>query len=533
MGEYIAMPKLDMSMENGSIVKWLVKEGDLLNTGDNFVEVETGKVSIEVDSTAGAGTVLAIYFDEGDSVECGTPLLFIGRDGETAPPREEAISQKSGQDALPAKAKPAQQPEWDFDLAVIGAGPAGYSCAVQAKRRGMRVALFDAGDAKGFLPSDGRLTLNAAIAKARAKGCKWPLHANRIAAGAESAGERISYATQLGVRLVKEAAWLPSVHTVATKSATYTAASIVFACGAQQAKGAIRGDGSVPVALAEEALRIPKAPKRAAIGNCGAVGLEIAYLLRRCGTDVAVHCEGDSLLEGFDGEAESLLARHMEGEGIQILYRSASAFASGGAICFANSERIPSDLYLAAPSRTCSGVDTPLTFARDENGFYKVNEFFETSISSVYAIGAAIGRRFTEQGAAQDGRQLADSLCGQQKPLHLNAVPECVYAPPEAAWLGLTERAAKLAGIPVKVARREFQSQDSDVGTGFVKVVADSRFDEIVGVHIVGKGAPDIIAEAAIAVNSELCCSDVASACAALSTFSFAFVAACEEAASY
>ena len=91
MGKYMRMPKLDMSMEEGQILKWMVQVGDKTKRGDIVVEVETGKVALEVDNPTADGTVLALYVEEGEDVKVNTPIMYIGEEGEVPPTKEEAL----------------------------------------------------------------------------------------------------------------------------------------------------------------------------------------------------------------------------------------------------------------------------------------------------------------------------------------------------------------------------------------------------------------------------------------------------------
>ena len=139
MGNFSMMPKLGMTMTEGLIVRWLVKEGDQISTGDNIFEVETDKTTLEVDSLE-AGVVLKTYYPEGASVPVNTPVAYIGAAGEKAPELSEFQQEAAVAEPAPeAKAEPApSQPVEEeksahaYDLAVIGAGPGGYVAAIRA-----------------------------------------------------------------------------------------------------------------------------------------------------------------------------------------------------------------------------------------------------------------------------------------------------------------------------------------------------------------------------------------------------------------
>lgn len=142
MGKYMLMPKLDMSMEEGQILKWMCKVGDKIKRGDIVVEVETGKVALEVDNPTADGTVLALYVEEGDNVKVNEPIMFIGKKGSTPPTKEQAQMLTNPDKKVESKPK-KQEKEYDYDLAVIGAGPGGYVCAIRAAQLGAKVVIFE------------------------------------------------------------------------------------------------------------------------------------------------------------------------------------------------------------------------------------------------------------------------------------------------------------------------------------------------------------------------------------------------------
>ena len=169
MGQYILMPKLDMSMEKGIIVEWLVQEGDMIRKGDYIVEIETGKVSIQIDNTSVEGTVLKLYYELEDEVDVYTPIMYVGKPGEETPsaedakafvPDEQLESDKNGQDN-------ADQIVYDYDLIVIGGGPGGYTCAIKAAQLGKKTVIIEKDEIGGVCLNRGCIPTKAFIKNAQ------------------------------------------------------------------------------------------------------------------------------------------------------------------------------------------------------------------------------------------------------------------------------------------------------------------------------------------------------------------------------
>jgi len=514
MGEYISMPKLDMSMENATIVEWLVSVGDYLPTGTNFVEVETGKVSIEVDSTAQPGTVLMIYYEEGDTVDVGVPIAYVGEAGETAPPKKEALSTAAAN--LEPTFLPKESPRaYEFDLAVIGGGPAGYSCAMEAAKRQKRVALFEAGEGGGArlfgrLPEPEKAPGSFAEAKAR------------LARKAESMQAQMAKELEdAGVQVILEKAHLPAPGLVASESKAISAEHIAIATGSACEHTAIPSDGSVRFLYGEEAFRLEKAPKSVAIAPSSIWGVEAACLLASFGASVAVLSKSSRLFEGLDEDVEKALLKSLEEKGVRFVANAVAQKAENGTLILADGRTLEAGLCIAGEGKRCRQVENALGLSAGASGFYTTDASFQTHKSGIYAIGAASGQCGSDEEAFYAGASLAAALFGGEEAATPAFIAKRITSPLGAAWVGLAREEAERRGIPCKVCKIGGQAN------GFVKVIADSRWGEIVGVHAVGEGAEEIATLASLAMNGELSLHEVAQSAFYYPSASQAFFLAC------
>lgn len=301
--------------------------------------------------------------------------------------------------------------------------------------------------------------------------------------------------------------------------------------GTYGAKHIIIATGSVPRVLphipidgvhyvtSDEMLTVSAPPKRLIIMGAGAVGVEFASVFSRFGSDCTVVEMQDRLVPVEDAEISAEFGRILQKRGVRARTgtKLVNSRLDGGIIhatfqtADGSTEEQQAEMMLVAigraPQTDDLGLDS-IDVARDAGGFLAVDGLMRTATGNVYAIGDVVRTPWLAHVASSEGVLAVDHLAGLHAvPINYKLTPGCTYSSPEIGSVGLTERAAKEAGYAVKVGKFPFSAVpkarilgDTD---GFVKIVADARYDEVLGVHIVGPHATDLIAEACVALRLE------------------------------
>jgi glutathione reductase (NADPH) len=397
---------------------------------------------------------------------------------------------------------------YDVDLFVIGGGSGGVRGARVAAEHGARVAIAEASKwggtcvVRGCVPK--KLLVYASEVSRHvedARGFGWTIEDGQfdwqaLIAAKDKEITRLSsaYAERLhkaGVRLVEARARLVDPHTVEVAGERVTAANILIATG---------GRARVPQIgtwiTSDEAFHLPSLPKRIAILGGGYIGVEFAHIFAGFGVEVTLVHRETRILRGWDpdiiSEAEKGLVRH----GVKLVTGS-------------DLTGIETDLAMSAIGRT------PLTdglglveagVALDPRGAIIVDEWSRTTAPDIYAIGDVTGRIALTPVAIREGHAVADTLFGgKPTPIHHHLIPTAVFSQPPVAGVGLTEPAAILAGHEPMVFRARFRPMRYSLSGReehvLIKLVVDRKTDRVLGLHVAGVDAPEIVQTAAIAIT--------------------------------
>ncbi len=549
MGEYMLMPKLDMSMEKGTIVSWLVKEGDKIEKNDYVVEVETGKVSIQVDNTVMSGIVLKIYYELGDTVDVNCPILYIGKAGEVPPSKEDAMTY-SLTDTFKEiyRTESAGQDRFDYDLIVLGGGPGGYTCAIRASQLGKKALIIEKNEIGGICLNKGCIPTKSfiknaqvlqTVKNAREMGidipvfkADWKEVLRRKNEVVESLQKGLNVVLkQNNVTVMEGEGRITDKNTVAVGERKITATHVVLATGSRQKKSVFSSDATVDLYFSEEILDLQELPQSMVISGGGVIGLEMAYVFNEYGVKVKVVDSRERIVMSADKEISKFLERELKNSGIEFLLGCSVEKTKNGKVILSDGNAIEAQVLFISDKRKAVVPNCYADIRLTPNHFIQIDENMQTSLENLYAIGDCCGKNLTAQAATRQGNVLAENLFGMKSKINYETIPTCLFSYPEAAWIGLTEEEARGRKIPIKVSKTRFSSVGKALASGqtqgLVKVIADSRWDEILGVHIIGANATDIIAQAAIAITAELCSSDIANTVFAHPTFSEAFMDAC------
>jgi dihydrolipoamide dehydrogenase len=444
-----------------------------------------------------------------------------------------------------------------YDVVIIGAGPGGYVAAIRAAQLGLKTACVEGRDSLGgtclnigCIPSKALLQSSEKFAEARHALAEHGIKVGDVGLdlGAMMARkDRVVTTLTRGVEFLfrkNKIDWLKGI-------ARITAPGRVAIAGTDDIQREVEA-GSIVIATGSEstplpgvpideqrilsstgALALDHVPNRLVVIGGGYIGLELGSVWQRLGANVTVVELLDRIVPNMDRELATALQRVLTRQGIEFKLGAKVAqiheAGDGVAIEIEGHERqsLSADAVLVAIGRRpCTkgvGLET-IGVERDAQGRVVVDDGFATSVPGIYAIGDVIRGPMLAHKAMEEGAALAERLAGQKPSIDYNAIPAVVYTWPEVASVGSTEEELKAAGtlyragkFPFTATPRARTNGDTD---GFVKILADSATDRILGAHIIGPDAGTLIAEATLAIEFGASAEDIARTCHAHPTLS-------------
>jgi dihydrolipoamide dehydrogenase len=307
--------------------------------------------------------------------------------------------------------------------------------------------------------------------------------------------------------------------------ATVSAKNVILATGSSPAKLPIPGADGPGVIDSDGALALREIPKSMLIIGGGAVGSEWACVFSAFGTQVTLVEMLPTLLPLEDEDMGKTLARSLQRQGV-IVHTEAKLeeIAQGddglsvGVLTLKDGkqERVSAEKVLIGVGRKPNSADLGLEtlgVTLDRRGFVEVDEYLRTSAGNVYAIGDVTGKQLLAHLASHQGVAAAEAIAGTGHPMDYKAVPACTYTHPEVASVGLSEKKAREQGYDVQVGRFPFQASGRALtygeAEGMVKVVADAKYGELLGMHIIGPQASELIPEATLGIRLEATLEDI------------------------
>lgn len=533
----VKMPQLGLTMEEGTVSKWIKREGDNVKPGDVLAEITTDKLTNEVISET-EGVILKIAAQEGDDVPVKGTLAWIGHPGEEIPGVLPAVP------FVPAAAVTgAAAPVGDKSVIVIGGGPGGYVAAIRAAQLGAKVTVIE----KEHL---GGTCLNV--------GCiptKCLLHSAELAESIRNQGKEIGveveglkvnfpqvikHKNDISQKLTGGVAGLLKMNKVKTIDGEaafvgekklsvkksdgsvdeMTADAIIVATGSVNAQPPIPGLKENPNCIdSTGALSLKELPKSMVVIGGGVIGLELACAYAAFGTRVTVVEAMDHMLPMLDGDLTKIGVAHMKKMGIEFHLecpvQSVEESPVGAKVVCKNKAgetiSFEAEKVLVAIGRRANTASLNLDVGGivSDRGRIIVNDKMQTNVSGVYAIGDCVfGKAQLAHTASAMGEVAAENICGIDAAYDEKTNPTCVYIEPEAASVGLTEEQCKAKGIRYKVGKFPMSANGKALilngGEGLVKIIAGEEYGEILGMHIIGPRATDLIAEGALAIGGEM-----------------------------
>lgn len=441
----------------------------------------------------------------------------------------------------------------EYDVAIIGGGPGGYVAAIRAAQLGLKTALIEKDRVGGVclnwgcVPSKALLT-NAELVRLIQRSQEFGIACDNPRFDFAAAVDRSREVVDRMVSGVEFLLQKSKVDVVKGAGSLKSASEVVVAPAGDlvQAKNVIIASGGfartlpgVPidgltVMTSREALELRQVPESIAIVGGGPIGVEFAYLYASYGARVTIIELLDRLLPLEDEDISRQLERSFKQQGIAFLTGAAvkELRVEGGrarlSVSVAGDERevtAEKALIAAGFGGKSDGIGIEALGVATERGFIQVDDRMKTSVPGVYAIGDVTGKLMLAHVASDQGVIAVEDIAGLEpaKPDYVK-MPRCTYCRPQVASCGLTEAQARERGYQVKTGRFPFRANGKATATGdtegFVKVVAEADYGELLGVHIIGADATDLIAEAALALAMESTLDDLTRTVHAHPTFS-------------
>ena len=440
-----------------------------------------------------------------------------------------------------------------YDVIVIGSGPGGYVAAIRCAQLGLKTACVE-----------GRETLGGTCLNVGCIPSKALLHATHMLHEAEHNFEEMGLKAKAptvdwkqmltykdktietntkGIEFKKNKIdWLkgwgsiPEAGKVKVGDEVHEAKNIIIASGSEPARLPGVEVDEKTVVTSTGALELGKIPKKMVVIGAGVIGLELGSVYARLGTEITVVEYLDVITPGMDPEVQKTFQRMLKKQGLNFVMGAAvqkTEVAKGKATVSYklrkddSEHEIEADAVLVATGRKPvikgMGLDD-LGIKMTERGQIAVNEHWETSVKGVYAIGDVIEGPMLAHKAEDEGMAAAEVIAGKHGHVNYGVIPGVIYTHPEVASVGETEATLKEAGRAYKVGKFSFmgnaRAKAVFAGDGFVKLIADKETDRILGCHIIGPGAGDLIHEVCVAMEFGASAQDLAMTCHAHPTYS-------------
>ncbi len=442
--------------------------------------------------------------------------------------------------------------ENNFDVIIIGGGPGGYVCAIRAAQLGLKTACIESRGSLGgtclnvgCIPSKSLLNLSENFHKAKKDFNQQGIEISDIKLNISKMMSNKNKSIQIltkgveflfkknKVTYLKGKGVLFSKNDVVVynnnKKENYKARNIVIATGSDVASlpGIIIDEKNI--ISSTEALSLNKVPNKLLVIGGGYIGLEMGSVWSRLGAEVTVIEYLDCITPGMDREISQEFQKILIKQGIKFKLNSKVSSVKNKdnsvLVTFTDNktsktETIEADKVLVSVGRKpyTEGLNlSKIGIKKDDKGRIKVNEKLQTSINNIYAIGDVIKGPMLAHKAEDEGIAVAEILAGQAGHVNYDVIPGVIYTSPEVATVGKTEEQLKSENKTYKVGKFPFlansRAKVNNETEGFVKILADSNTDKVLGVHIIGPHCGDMIAEMALAMEFGASAEDIARTC--------------------
>ncbi|MBJ8350263.1 dihydrolipoyl dehydrogenase [Streptococcus zalophi] len=544
----VIMPKLGVDMQEGEILEWKKQEGDEVKEGDILLEIMSDKTNMEIEAED-SGVLIKIVHGDGATVPVTEVIAYLGEAGETVDAGTATVKEATKEleaAGLEVPKAPAQEvaqapkaalADDEYDIVVVGGGPAGYYAAIRGAQLGGKIAIVEKSEFGGTCLNKGCIPTKTYLKNAEI------LEGLKIAAGRGINLASTNYTIDMDktvdfknsvvkkltsgvggllkankVTMFNGLAKVNPDKTVVIGSQTIKGRNIILATGSKVSRINIPGIDSKHVLTSDDILDLREIPKSLAVIGGGVVGVELGLVFASYGTEVTVVEMADRIIPAMDREISLELQKILSKKGMKFM-----TSVSLEEIVEANNQltlKVSGQEVVVDKALLSIGRVPQLNGLEDLNleldrGRIKVNEYQETSIPGIYAPGDVNGQKMLAHAAYRMGEVAAENaMRGNTRKANLAYTPAAVYTHPEVAICGLTEEQAREQYGDILIGRNSFTGNGRAIASnedhGFVKVIADAKYHEILGVHIVGPSAAEMINEASTIMESELTVDEVA-----------------------
>ena len=419
----------------------------------------------------------------------------------------------------------------NYDVIVLGSGPGGYVTAIRASQLGLKTAVIEKESLGGVCLNWGCIPTKALLKSANVydyinhaedygiQVSNFKADFTSVVKRSRGVAEKMSGGVQFLMKknkidvIMGTGKVIPGKQIEVTdekgETTNYSAKNIIIATGAKSRQlPNLPQDGKNIIGY-RDAMVLPKLPKKMVVVGSGAIGVEFAYFYNAMGVEVTVVEFLPNIVPVEDEEVSKQLERTFKKNGIKIMTNSSvESVETEGKGCKVTvktkkgEEKIDCDVVLSAVGieSNISNIGLEETGIATDNGKIIVNEYYETNITGYYAIGDVVPGPALAHVASAEGITCVEKIAGlNPEPIDYGNIPGCTYCSPEVASVGMTEKAAKEAGHDIKVGKFPFSASGkasaSGHNDGFVKLIFDSKYGELLGGHMIGANVTEMIAE--------------------------------------
>ena len=530
MAKVVVMPKLGLTMTEGTVSKWLKKVGDEVKEGEPLFEVETDKLTNTIEASA-SGVLRHLFVEDGNTVPVLAKVAVIAAADEDI----STLIAEAAPAAAPAAAAAPVAPAGEANsVLVIGGGPGGYVAAIRAAQLGGKVTIVEKDALGGTCLNRGCMPTKAMLHSSEV----YEVATNSANIGIIGADVRVDWEKVQGFRAsvvekltsgVKALLRINKVTSVSGEAVFTGPKTVKVGDKELSAEKVIICAGSYPIIPGIPGLKESKAvidstaclsldhiPESMVVIGGGVIGLELGSVYRRYGTKVTVVEMQPRLLPLMDGELTMLAEAKLRNEGLEILTSTSVVSVEdtdkGAKVKvkgpdgekFLDAEKV---LVCVGRGPNTAGLGLDKAGITVKDGFIQTNEKQETNVPGVYAVGDCTGKLMLAHAAMAMGEVAAENALGGDRIFKPEMSPSCAYIGPEFAGVGYTEERAKELGIAYKVGKFPTSGSGRCLVAGhtdgMIKILAGEKYGEILGVHILAPSATELIEEAALAIKLE------------------------------
>jgi dihydrolipoamide dehydrogenase len=427
----------------------------------------------------------------------------------------------------------------DYDIIIIGSGPGGYVAAIRASQLGLKTAVVEKAELGGICLNWGCIPTKSLLKSAQV--LEYMQHSedygiscdhvvadfDKVIARSRAVADGMSKGIQFlfkknNIEHIQGFGKLIAKNTIevtdeAGNKKNYSANHIILATGARSKQlPNLQQDGKKIIGY-RQALTLEKLPKSMVVVGSGAIGSEFAYFYSTMGTDVTIVEFLPNVVPLEDDEVSKTLARSFKKKKIKIMLESSvESVDTSGELCKVSvktkkgTEVIEAEIVLSAVGITpnLEGIGLEELGIHVENGKIKVDEYYRTNIEGIYAIGDIVPGQALAHVASAEGITCVEKIVGHNpQPVDYKNVPACTYTTPEVASVGMTEQQAIDAGYEIKIGKFPFtasgKASAAGAKEGFVKLIFDAKYGELLGGHLIGANVTEMIAGLVVARKLE------------------------------